>query len=160
MIASLFEFHKPFGSNATKQHVKFHNDHTPLKHILQLQKLPPMSCYSLNRGFKYIYRSIFHSLWAQNWKFANKKFALKRKTFLITSGLWAPKPFMRWIPGGSQYKVKMTCYQYRDPHVVTVLSLTWESPYLGKIVIILRWDPGLPWRHYDPHNNIPDIKYG
>ena len=33
-------------------------------------------------------------------------------------------------------------YQYRDPHVknqtgTTVLSLTWESPYLGKTVFIL-----------------------
>ena len=38
----------------------------------------------------------------------------------------------------------MSSYQYRDSHVkdktvsLTVLSLTWESPYLGKTVFILR----------------------
>ena len=42
----------------------------------------------------------------------------------------------------------MSSYQYRDSHVKdktvspTVLSLTWESPYLGKTVFILRRDPG------------------
>ena len=41
----------------------------------------------------------------------------------------------------------MSSYQYRDPHVKdktvspTVLSLTWESPYLGKTVFILRRGP-------------------
>ena len=40
--------------------------------------------------------------------------------------------------------IKMLSYQYRDPHVKvktvspTVLSLTWESPYLGKTVFTLR----------------------
>ena len=42
----------------------------------------------------------------------------------------------------------MSSYQYRDSHVKdktvspTVLSLTWESPYLGKTVFILRRGPG------------------
>ena len=42
----------------------------------------------------------------------------------------------------------MPSYQYRDSHVKaktvspTVLSLTWESPYLGKTVFILRRGPG------------------
>ena len=42
----------------------------------------------------------------------------------------------------------MPSYQYRDSHVKdktvspTVLSLTWESPYLGKSVFILRRGPG------------------
>ena len=52
-------------------------------------------------------------------------------------------------PGG-RLNIKMSSYQYRDSHVKdktvspTVLSLTWESPYLGKTVFILRRGPG-PW---------------
>ena len=44
--------------------------------------------------------------------------------------------------------MKMLSYQYRDPYVKdktvspTVLSLTWESPYLGKTVFTLRRGPG------------------
>ena len=43
--------------------------------------------------------------------------------------------------------IKMSSYQYKDSHVKdktvspTVLSLTWESPYLGKTVFILRRGP-------------------
>ena len=42
----------------------------------------------------------------------------------------------------------MPSYQYRDSHVKdktvspTVLSLTWQSPYLGQTVFILRRGPG------------------
>ena len=49
---------------------------------------------------------------------------------------------------GGRLKIKMPSYQYRDSHVKdktvspTVLSLTWESPYLGKTVFILRRGPG------------------
>ena len=49
-------------------------------------------------------------------------------------------------PGG-HLNIKMPSYQYRDSHVKdktvspTVLSLTWESPYLGKTVFILRRGP-------------------
>ena len=48
---------------------------------------------------------------------------------------------------GGRLSIKMPSYQYRDPHakdktVLTVLSLTWKSPYLGKTVFILRQDPG------------------
>ena len=49
---------------------------------------------------------------------------------------------------GGRLNIKMPSYQYRDPHVKdktvspTVLSLTWESPYLGKTVFILRRGPG------------------
>ena len=49
--------------------------------------------------------------------------------------------------------IKMSSYQYRDSHVKdktvspTVLSLTWESPCLGKTVFILRRGPG---RHQQP----------
>ena len=45
---------------------------------------------------------------------------------------------------GSRLNIKMSSYQYRDSHVKdktvspTVLSLTWESPYMGKTVFILR----------------------
>ena len=50
-------------------------------------------------------------------------------------------------PGG-RLNIKMPSYQYRDSHVKdkavspTILSLTWESPYLGKMVFILRRSPG------------------
>ena len=50
--------------------------------------------------------------------------------------------------GGAISINKMSSYQYRDPHVKdktvspTALSLTWESPYLGKMVFILRRGPG------------------
>ena len=49
---------------------------------------------------------------------------------------------------GGRHDIKMPFYQYRDSHVKdktvtpTVLSLTWESPYLGKTVFIWRWGPG------------------
>ena len=48
--------------------------------------------------------------------------------------------FVYWnrIPGG-RLNIKMSSYQYRDP----MSSLTWESPYLGKTVFILRRIPGL-----------------
>ena len=48
---------------------------------------------------------------------------------------------------GGRLNIKMPSYQYRDSHVKdktvspTVLSLTWESPYLGKTVFILRQGP-------------------
>ena len=48
---------------------------------------------------------------------------------------------------GSRLNIKMPSYQYRDSHFKdktvspTVLSLTWESPYLGKMVFILRQGP-------------------
>ena len=51
-------------------------------------------------------------------------------------------------PGGRLY-IKMLSYQYRGSHVkdktvsLTVLSLKWGSPYLGKTVFILRQGPGL-----------------
>ena len=50
---------------------------------------------------------------------------------------------MAWCrpgPPGGRLNIKMSSYQYRHPHVKdkTVLSLTWESPYLGKTVFILR----------------------
>ena len=50
-------------------------------------------------------------------------------------------------PGG-RLNIKMPSYQYRDSHVKdktvspTVLSLTWEFPYLVKTVFILRQGPG------------------
>ena len=55
-------------------------------------------------------------------------------------------------PGG-RLNIKKPSYQYRDSHVKdktvspTVLSITWESPYLGKTVFILRRGPGL-WYGY------------
>ena len=47
-------------------------------------------------------------------------------------------------PGG-RLNIKMS-FQYRDPHVKdkTVLSLTWESPYLGKTIFVLKRGPAIP----------------
>ena len=51
--------------------------------------------------------------------------------------------------------IKMPSYQHRDSHVKdktvspTVLSLTWESLYLGKTVFILRRGPDSQWRIID-----------
>ena len=53
-----------------------------------------------------------------------------------------------WGGTGDCLNIKMPSYQYRDSHVKdktvspTVLSLTWESPYLRKTVFILRRAPG------------------
>ena len=62
----------------------------------------------------------------------------------------APKELLRAAlkAAGGRLNIKISSYQYRDPHVkdkkglTTVLSLTWESPYLGKTVFILRRVPG------------------
>ena len=60
--------------------------------------------------------------------------------------LWFLNTSERQGPGG-RLNIKMPSYQYRDSHVKdktvspTILSLTWESPYLGKIVFILRRGP-------------------
>ena len=60
---------------------------------------------------------------------------------------WYHRSF--WQPGG-HLNIKMSSYQYGDSHVKdktvspTVLSLTWESPYLGKTVFILRRGPAVP----------------
>ena len=49
--------------------------------------------------------------------------------------------------GGGRLNIKMSSYQHNDSHVEdktvspTVLSLTWEFPYLGKTVFILRRGP-------------------
>ena len=42
---------------------------------------------------------------------------------------------------GACLNIEIPSYQYRNPHIKdkTVLSLTSESPYLGKTVFILRW---------------------
>ena len=56
------------------------------------------------------------------------------------------------MPAGGRLNIKMPSYQYRDSHVKdktvspTVLSLTWESPYLGKTVFILRRGPDSPYK--------------
>ena len=57
--------------------------------------------------------------------------------------VWLPYP----ITGGC-LNTKMSFYQYRDPHVTTVLPLTWESPYLGKTVFILKWGQA-PYYQYN-----------
>ena len=63
--------------------------------------------------------------------------------------IWCPLWDCVWGMGpGGRLNIKMSSYQYRDSHVKdktvspTVLSLTWESPYLGKTVFILNQGPG------------------
>ena len=63
----------------------------------------------------------------------------------------------KWLqPPGDRLNIKMLSYQYRDSHVKyktvspTVLSLTWESPYLGKTVFILRRGPDTVGCNYLP----------
>ena len=49
---------------------------------------------------------------------------------------------------GDRFNIKIPSSRYRDAHVIdktvspTVLSLTWESIYLGKMLFILRRGPG------------------
>ena len=67
------------------------------------------------------------------------------------SGCWCHgaylKPGYHYTLSKGRLNIKMLSYQYKDSHVKdktvsqTVLSLTWESPYLGKTVFILRWCP-------------------
>ena len=53
----------------------------------------------------------------------------------------------RFCRPGGRLNIKMPSYQYRNSHVKdktvspTVISLTWESPYLGKTVFILKQGP-------------------
>ena len=70
-------------------------------------------------------------------------------TFLIQDGAIIEFVHqMHSTSSGGRLNIKMSSYQYRDSHVKdktvspTVLSLTWESPYLGKMVFILRRGPG------------------
>ena len=44
---------------------------------------------------------------------------------------------------GSCFNIKMSSYQYRDPQddLPAVLSLTWETPYQGKMVFLLKQGP-------------------
>ena len=73
-------------------------------------------------------------IFVQRWKFKSSR---------IYELVW----ILETHPGG-RLNIKMPSYQYRDSHVkdktvsLTVLSLTWESPYLGKTVFILRRGPG------------------
>ena len=63
-------------------------------------------------------------------------------------GVLRNEPRTLYYHPGGRLNIKMLSYQYRDSHVKdktvspTVLFLTWESPYLGKTVFILRRGPG------------------
>ena len=48
-----------------------------------------------------------------------------------------------WGQSGGRLSIKMSSYRYMDPRVKDkTVSLTWESTYLVKTVVILRQDPG------------------
>ena len=55
--------------------------------------------------------------------------------------------FNDYLLSGGRLNIKMLSYQYRDSHVKdktvspTVLSLTWESPYLGKTCLYIETGP-------------------
>ena len=79
----------------------------------------------------------------------NKKMGLK-----ILAVKWWPfgvnlneSFFSSRMAPGCRLNIKMPSCQYRNSHVndktvsPTLLSLTWEFPYLGKTVFILRWSP-------------------
>ena len=76
----------------------------------------------------------------------NENNPLDATSWFITMVLQGSVRFALRTPGG-RLIIKKSSYQYRDSHVKdktvspTVLSLTWESPYLGKMVFILRRDP-------------------
>ena len=61
---------------------------------------------------------------------------------------------------GGGLNIKMPSYQYGDSHVKdktvspTVLSLTWESPYLEKTVFLLRWGPGYSIVSVNPQESL------
>ena len=64
--------------------------------------------------------------------------------FFVQMPVWY-NLFLKRPPGG-RLNIKMLSSQYRNHHVkedglATVLSLTWESPYLGKTVFVLRRGP-------------------
>ena len=68
--------------------------------------------------------------------------------------IWHIPLFVHWIDNLEQHdKPCEERHQYRDSHVKdktvspTVLSLTWESPYLGKMVFILRRGAVVSSRH-------------
>ena len=71
-----------------------------------------------------------------------------KKSGMITGEIWASALLHKQPGGRLNTCIKMSSYQYRNPHVKdktvspTVLSLKWESPYLGKTVFILRRSPG------------------
>ena len=77
---------------------------------------------------------------------------LRRKSGEVTSNfimgiITYPCWFESMSVGGNSgdcLNIMMSSYQYMDPHVKdkTVLSLTWESPYLEKTVFIWRRVPG------------------
>ena len=66
---------------------------------------------------------------------------------IIIMGIPTPKDDIYIEMGPGRLNIKMPSYQYEDSHVKDkmVLSLTWESPYLGKTVFILRRGSG-SWR--------------
>ena len=64
-------------------------------------------------------------------------------SFMSDWKIWWINSWVVCYKGCVTFNIKMSSYQYRDPHVKdktvspTVLSLTWESPYPGKTVFIL-----------------------
>ena len=74
-----------------------------------------------------------------NWKYLSSN---------IINHMWYAHGNKIIIPclSGGRLNIKMSSYQYRDSHVkdktisLTILSLTWESAYLGKS---LHWDRAL-----------------
>ena len=71
------------------------------------------------------------------------KFGIRTTRGFQCKTMWASVP-----EAGDRLNIKMPSYQHRDSYVKdktvspTVLSLTWESPYLRKTVFILRRGPG------------------
>ena len=85
---------------------------------------------------KYTLQKVWHAI---TYTCPNRKQYINKSNHVI-----AQMPVKQFWRTGGRFNIKMSSYQYRDPHVKdkTVsrpfYSLTWESPYLGKTV--LNWD--------------------
>ena len=102
---------------------------------------------------------LIRGLWVAQWKRPWGQINTEMSSYQYKNLCYKGKTVSRWsyLSNGHPYtwkygarlNTKMPSYQYRDPHVKdkTVSRpsylLTWESPYLGKTVFILRRDHGL-----------------
>ena len=112
--------------------LKYSKDHT--LDTLVVWKIVDMVFLLMKILHLYLYQTFLTMFW--------------RQSLMITTSWWRhindTWEFSMLNPSGPRLNIKMLSYQYSDSHVKdktvspTVLSLTGESPYLGKMVFILR----------------------
>ena len=115
--------------------LKYSKDHT--LDTLIVWKIVDMVFLLMKILHLYLYQTFLTMFW--------------RQSLMITTSWWRhindTWEFSMLNPSGPRLNIKMLSYQYSDSVVkdkmvsLTVLSLTWESPYLGKMVFILRRGP-------------------